>query len=122
MKPPNGCEIVLALFLLFAMSAFSTATSSAPKAASPQECALFADYAITARALNAAGVDEKKRNDTLGAMYIFPDKRIEEIARFIRSAASRSNLGARDFAVMLLETCHGNNGDMDKMLGSGIQS
>ena len=119
---PAGSRVLLIALALGLVGAliFAGHVFAAPRAANQEECAAIADYALTSRALYAAGVTEEKRMAVLGAMYQFPDERISTIAGAVRKAASVSDLPPRDFAQRLMVVCIGGRGNMDAVLGAEI--
>ena len=78
----------------------------------PADCSIFADLAVTARALAAAKVDKSKAWTAISSMYQLNVIAREAIALQILAAAYRDNAPPPDFAGRLSITCHQNGGDL----------
>lgn len=111
--------------ILFAAMLFVLAPPvalSAPKAKSAQECAIFADLALTSSAAARHGMERKALEAMLADMYsINDDKRAGEVVAAVLDAVFGGARGTepRAFATALGRACMSTEGDMDSVLGTG---
>ncbi len=110
--------LMICLFLfLFATPSVST---SVPRAADPEQCELFANYALTVRALTKNGVSDEKIRAVLSEMYSINSKNGQDIARMLvqkaKTDARSPNQFSIDFGVMCIE----NKGDVSKFFGKQV--
>lgn len=95
---------------------------SAPKAKSAQECAIFADLALTSSAAARHGMERKALEAMLADMYsINDDKRAGDVVAAVLDAVFGGARGTepRAFATVLGRACMSTEGDMDSVLGTG---
>lgn len=110
--------------LLFATLIFLLAppvARPAPKAASPQECAVIADMALVARAAAKHGVERRTLEAMLHDIYTVQTEDGEIVMGLLASAAYRAvDIEPSTFAQMLGRGCMQSGGDLDFMLGTGV--
>ena len=92
---------------------------SAPKANSGDECALFADMTLVARALALEGVPKATAVKAVPRIYYMlpAGERIAGITAAVIDAAYRDHRDARTMAETLGRVCIQSHGDMDSLLG-----
>lgn len=91
----------------------------APKATSPQECAVLADMALVARAAAKHGVERAKLEAMLPDIYTVGTKDGEIIMGLLAAAAYRAvDIEPAVFAKLLGGGCMRSGGDMDAILGT----
>lgn len=91
---------------------------SAPRATSPQECAVLADMALVARAAAKHQVERAKLEAMLPDVYAVGTNDGETLAALIVSAAYAAvDVEPTTFAKALGGACMRSGGDMDAILG-----
>jgi hypothetical protein len=97
---------------------------AAPRAGTPQECSIYSDVAIVARALAIEHIKREQRARLYGMIYeavliITPSERLPEVSETIGAidkAAAAAHESALDFSRRLLAVCNRTRGDMDSVL------
>jgi len=95
---------------------------SAPRARSPQECAVFADVALVASAAVKHGMRRATLEAMLADIYTIHDEaRAGELMRTILDAVFGGASGVEPmvFAGTLKHACMESEGDVDSILGAG---
>jgi hypothetical protein len=108
-----------------ALLAAGLATTSAQaddgiRAQNPNECRLFADIAIVARAMVEKRVDEAQQRPVLDAIYLPESKRDTTVISSILSAARRAEQPAADWASALVNHCLQKAGHLESFLGTSL--
>ena len=91
---------------------------AAPRANGPQECLVFADMALVARAAAEEGVGRAALDRMALKIYQMNDGRVREIAGLVVTQAYRERRSPLDYAVALAEACM-KGGNLDPVLGGG---
>lgn len=107
------------LVLLLALLALSVSwASAAPRAADAEECFYATDMLLSARAMAAAGLPERKIREVLGAMYAAKHaaKWMDDLVRH----ALRSDKSAKDAALEFYTSCTERRGNVDGVLGVAL--
>lgn len=112
-------KAILSLAVLFVLA--PPVALPAPKAGSPQECAVLADLALVARAAAKHQVERAKLEAMLPDIYSMRTEDGRTITALIVSAAYRAvDIEPVMFAKLLGGGCMRSGGDMDAILGPGV--
>lgn len=116
--------ILLVAVLMFALTVFAFPAKAAPYAASAEECAAYADMALTAHALARQGIKRDTADAAMAEIYSgAAGERIQKIMRLIVRAAYRDDakdITPSDFGTLVGRICLGSRGNMDAVLGSDV--
>lgn len=111
-------------FLSHALAAASILAAGAVHADGPEmrarsadECRLFADMAIVARALVQTSVDTARQRPVMETIYQPDDARTNALLDRILGAARRATDPAPVWASTFIQECMQRRGDMEAMLG-----
>lgn len=111
-------KAILSVAILFVLA--PPVALPAPKAGSPQECAVLADMALVARAAAKHQVERAKLEAMLHDIYTVGTADGEIVMGLIASAAYRAiDIEPNVFAKLLGGGCVRSGGDLDFMLGTG---
>lgn len=109
----------VALALLLAILSIRDA-HAAPRAQTQDECMVFADMALVARALAIERVDKTTTVKAVARIYDLPDLRLVQIAAAVIELGYRDKREAKDMAAALGRTCLTTGGNMDSILGVSL--
>ena len=121
----DNCEELLATAALLALAIFMLANAfpvlAAPQMRSEEECNLFADMALVARALAEQKIPEQQSLAVLASVYDSANhpKRVE-MALLLNAAASKSKTPAADFARAFNMVCVMGRGNIDGFFGGAV--
>ena len=113
----RGVEISTVLVFLVGVG-IPTALADVVQARSVDECAVFADVAVVARALRVAGVKEDVGTSVLGMIYLASGPRAKLVVSEIAQASLVAIGAPRVWGDRFLRHCIENEGRMDAFLGA----
>ena len=106
--------------LLALLMTIGLALPAQAQVASADECYLFMDMALVARALAKSAVEEPVARNIVADVYNLSDERVKGLADAVLKAAYASKQSPQDFAVAFGTHCTQNAGKMEKFFGVGI--
>jgi len=96
--------------------------NAAPRLGSSDECLAYADMALMARAAAVEGIDKDAISRAIGHAYSITTPRAAQIAALVIDAAYKDKRRPFDFGQMFLQTCLGNQGNVDAILGVSVSA
>lgn len=93
---------------------------AAPTVENRDECAVFADMSLAARALFEAGLTQTQVAQLIAVMYVIQNERQAHLAQLIVVHAKHSTQHPRESAMEFYKTCVSTQGNVDEILGKTL--